>query len=389
VIVVPTTNPSGPPSNGGGPTGFYSRLSITSLSVSSDYQSAVVNWSSNNTSLSIFSWGASPDFEMGSLSDVFFITHHQINIPNLKSGTRYYFKISARDLYGHLLIYLGEFNTLSIPHVVTLPNVRDLAIVPDHDGAIASWHNPAVPEFSGVVVVRSPYAYPRDPQNGKIIYDGQGNYVTDLSLQKNTIYYYSVFVYDAHRNYSSGSIAKFVSYPAQPNGGEVLQPSLFTLKLNDLDFIQNNRSSTFSLPFVEVVADQNLTVSISAGRLPGLIQTGTIQVTDPSNDISSAYLFSFNSDRNAYEAEVNLLGVAGGIFPFTVDLQFATSGESVLTSSMEVTKLKNGNDSGQKSASEFYLNIGILLLIILLLILIGLVLYHIYKRFLSDKNKNT
>ncbi|HAO64637.1 TPA: hypothetical protein DCQ44_01500, partial [Candidatus Taylorbacteria bacterium] len=94
-------------------------------------------------------------------------------------------------------------------------------------------------------------------------------------------------------------------------------------------------------------------------------------------------------DRNAYEAEVNLLGVAGGIFPFTVDLQFATSGESVLTSSMEVTKLKNGNDSGQKSASEFYLNIGILLLIILLLILIGLVLYHIYKRFLSDKNKNT
>lgn len=388
----PTTTPPVSRTESGHSTSYGSKLVITSMSISSDQQSAIINWSGNNTALSVFSWGLTPDYEIGSISDVFFITNHRVGIKNLTPGTHYYFKINARDLYGHIMNYFGDFTTLSFAQLSMLPNVQDLVVTYPSGEITLTWINPQVTGFAGVIVVRSPYTYPRDPSDGKIIYEGEGNYVTDLSAQKNTIYYYTVFVYDSKTNYSSGSIVKSVVNPVKPTSSvsPITLPFSFSLKLSDFDFIQNGRSSIFQNSPVEVVADKNLTVSISAAKLPAPLRLGTLQVDDPTSSHSSTYLFSFNKSRNSYESQMNLFGVSEGMYPFTLNLQFATSGEVLLSGVFDVTKsqvvVNKSFISEWQNISGIFWIIIIFVIVLILVILVGLIIYLIIRRFSSHKN---
>ncbi len=65
------------------------------------------------------------------------------------------------------------------------------------------WVNPTADDWEGTVVVRKEGAYPRDPTDGCIVYDGNGAQVVDTGLSNDTTYFYSAFAYDEVPNYSS------------------------------------------------------------------------------------------------------------------------------------------------------------------------------------------
>jgi len=395
----PTSTPPNPPSGGGGGGGpsYFIPLTITKMAVSTAEESANLSWSTNNSALLIFSWGLTSDYESGSISDIVFSASHQVKLQNLTPATHYYFKISGHDQFGQNVNYTGDFYTLSLPNLITLPNVSDLEILPQPSSSLSvpsslfvSWQNPPVSEFAGAVVVRSPYGYPRDANDGKIIYDGTGDNVVDTTVQKDTVYYYSVFVYDSQKHFSSGAIANAslitkkiggktttivsTSTPASP-----VSPT-FTLKLSDVDFIQDGRSITYSGDLVPVFLDKNLTVSVSLSKIPAKVDLGILKVTNPYTLHTNKYLFLFNAPRKAYESQVNLYGVGGGIYPFALDLQFANNQEGVLSANFVVTK---ASLSALQAPfwQTFYGIVWIILILIILILLLIIVVFGIWRLF--------
>jgi hypothetical protein len=389
----PTTTPSTTPiSTGGGSHGGsgFLTFAINKTSISAAELSAIISWSANYPSTSIFSWGPTSDYEMGSVSDIFFATNHQVKIQNLTPVMHYYFKIVARDALGRIANYVGDFYTPSLPNLITLPNVRDLNVTPQPSALptalLVSWQNPPVPEFAGVVVVRSPYNYPLDAKDGKIIYQGPGHSVIDATVKKNTTYYYSVFVYDEQRHYSSGSIATgelaSKGNGGQPSGQATTTEPAFVLRLSDVDFIQDGRVITSSDGLIPVVPDENLTLSILLSKLPGKVSLGTLKVTDParffSKPNSNAYLFLFNPLRAAYEAQVNLFGAKSGVYPFTIDLRLTNGRRGVLNGSFTILKTYTASEPMTPFWQLFYGIIWILILltILVLFLLIAIVRLH-------------
>ncbi len=87
-----------------------------------------------------------------------------------------------------------------------LQNISDVQYKYQGNSVFISWQNPDSVLFAGVRIVRSPYGFPADPLDGKVIYQGPGTYVRDVSGVPGIMYYYAAFAYDAKNNYSSGTL---------------------------------------------------------------------------------------------------------------------------------------------------------------------------------------
>lgn len=96
-----------------------------------------------------------------------------------------------------------------------ITNVQNFKAVPGDSHATLSWINPENGDFSYVVIQGSIETYPVNPKEGDKIYQGKENYLVDLNLTNNTVYYYTIFVFDNSGMYSSGSIAQ--ARPAPPS----------------------------------------------------------------------------------------------------------------------------------------------------------------------------
>jgi hypothetical protein len=52
-----------------------------------------------------------------------------------------------------------------------------------------AWQNPLDVDFDTVRITRSTTAYPRDPFEGRVVYEGGGNFVIDKNVQEGVKYY--------------------------------------------------------------------------------------------------------------------------------------------------------------------------------------------------------
>lgn len=141
-----------------------------------------------------------------------------------------------------------------------------------------SWINPENKAFNGVVVLRSPYFYPQDPLEGKIIYEGKGTTFTQSDLKPGTDYFYTIFTKSKAGNYSSGALLHLrvgggvtpTPYPSNvppkntptptKNNGTGTVGGLKNLTLSDFQFIQNNK--TISVVKGQVVVERGVTLFV-------------------------------------------------------------------------------------------------------------------------------
>ncbi len=217
----PPAPTSTPPVGGGSGSTVTSSTSTTpneirNIQISPDFYSATLSLKTLFASIASISWGETPDYEIGSLSEAWYHNDFNVKIENLKPGTRYYFNLTLKDSLGDTINYLGQFTTLSLPDVSPPSAPADLAAYLNANQIVLNWKVPTDSDFSYVRLVRSDIFYPRTPLEGKVVYEGRGTQVTDSSLVPGTLYFYSLFAYDRSGNVSAPAIAA-VYYPLSPD----------------------------------------------------------------------------------------------------------------------------------------------------------------------------
>ena len=174
------------------------------LTVEVSYNSVNIKWQSTVPTTSNINWGTNPDYKDGVLRNANFILDHNVRIDNLKDGTLYYFNIQAEDLLGkNKSIENQIFRTLFLPDTTPPGNVTNIKILSGISGITISWNNPSDEDFDYIRVMRNSTKN-TSPYNGKLVYEGKGNYFTDSKVKEGIRYFYSLFSRDRSGNYSSG-----------------------------------------------------------------------------------------------------------------------------------------------------------------------------------------
>ncbi len=106
-----------------------------------------------------------------------------------------------------------------------------------------TWQNPKLEEGETARLVRSPYFYPKNPSEGKLIYEGKGVYTFDREFINSGKYYYSLFIVDKNDFFSSPALT--VVNNIKDNDKESLSKN--NTKLLTLDYLlKDGRSVDFS-----------------------------------------------------------------------------------------------------------------------------------------------
>lgn len=315
-----SVTPAESPSQGGGngPPSLLAQLEILNLKVVPSLYSTTITWDTTKPAISRLAWGLSSEYEIGTLSEATLKKTHTTKIENLSPGTTYFFELEARDALGLKTgVTRMQWKTLSLPDTTPTANVSNFT-ARTQDGAIfLDWNNPTDPDFDFVRVVRSTRFYPRDPQDGQVVYEERGEQEKDTNVIAGQTYYYTAFARDTDGNYSSGAV---VSARIVAEGGAPLPPELpfdgfppssdsypefEKLTVLDFEFIQNGKKLPYSLGTVTIDGNANLTISLDYDKVPEVLKTIGITLQDPEDPKQVfAFLLRVNNDKSAYEATI-------------------------------------------------------------------------------------
>ncbi len=183
---------------------------IASVTASTTYTTATINFTTSENALATISWGTTTSYTDGSASEVGYGATHAMGISSLATNTLYYFRITAKDASNNeSAAYTGSFSTQTPPQPpdTTPPaNVSGLVATPSLTTVALSWVNPTDSDFAAVRIMRRTTGYPASHTDGVLVYDGAATAFVDSGRATGTLYYYTVFARDTSVNYSSGAI---------------------------------------------------------------------------------------------------------------------------------------------------------------------------------------
>jgi hypothetical protein len=282
-----------------------------------------------------------------------------VTLNNLSESTVYYFKITA-SLPGVIPVeYVGSFTTAKTIDVTPPANVSHLRLIGEGaDTVLLTWQNPTDLDFAGIRIMQSPYFYPKNSNDGKLVYEGQGTYARDIGIDFKKAYYYTVYAYDRNGNYSSGALARFgPSKPILENGEAV---NLSKLTLQDFDFIQNHLGLPSTESMVRLYPFYPIDISILKAKVPETVSYIILNIKDPFSDADNAsYRLALSPDKKSFTVRMGVLGTTGQYpvaFEF-IDVNNKKSGEVVGTFDVRVIT------GAPLSPAGFYIVVTMLLII--------------------------
>ena len=290
-------------------------IDLINLSVIPSNTSAIVRWETNPVSRATILWGTTRDYELGSVQEQILSTEHEVLIPNLVPSTTYYYTIRAvdgRSSYEHTLAR-NMFRTTDAPDLTAPANVSGLFAGINGDDIVLSWINPTDTDFSHVRVIRNDTFYPVDPNDGRLVYEGDESLIRDVGVVPDgSIKYYTVFSYDRNGNVSSGAVVHVIIDPDAVIDRGALEDLEQLLDFSDLIF----RHGTVELPNdgeeVEISADRQLTVAIPYDTLLEHLKAVTVTLTDPEfPERTFTFLLKADEEKTEYRATLSSLQRAG------------------------------------------------------------------------------
>ena len=299
-------------------------LKITDIIAMPDTTSAVISWKTNVSAFSEIAWGETLDYELGSIAEVVPSTSHTSLIDDLEPGTTYYFKIKATDAskptvtassLGNKFVTLGELED----EPPSNPLFFDALYIEEEMGIELSWANPDESDFEAVRIVRSTSFFPTTPDDGVIVYEGDGESSFDADVLGDTMYYYAIFARDLAGQYSSGLVDSewvpgvAVEPDVEPEDELDEEPTIEDI----LDDLQTASSTLPNLTFlftqtgglpkifrqasrIELESDKNTTVSIPYDLLPENLKTIVFVFRHPK-DPSKIFSFMLRVDERKTE----------------------------------------------------------------------------------------
>lgn len=204
--------------------------------------SALISFSTLYPSLATVSWGKTPQYEAGSLAQSWYHNIFSVTLDKLDPSSVYYYRIPLVDSRGKKFNLEGEFRTLSVPDTTSPPAPSGFSYVVDKERIVFRWNNPGVADFASIRLVRSNIFYPSDVLDGKVVYEGSGQYAADDSVKDAQFYYYSIFAIDSTGN-ASGPAILHVLYRKPQIKKDSIPEKIDPLLKDDLPYIFNTINS--------------------------------------------------------------------------------------------------------------------------------------------------
>ena len=266
-----------------------------------------------------------------------------------------------------------------------LANVTNPRAIPSEKSIALTWNNPSSQNFDGVRIVRSDKFFPRDIYDGEVVYQGQGEMFTDRNIALGKAYYYTIFSIDTGGLYSSGILlSSYVLGPGERGIGTILDPlagvtfisdvhpQIAGLLLSDFDFIQDGKKIALMRDGLVVDSSRNLTISLDYSKVPELLKTIVVTLTDPQDSsLKFSFLLRVNKTKTAYEAILAPLVKSGAYAASIVILDYKNQGLKKIEAHLRALSFLDEQQAFEKvprvSLTQFayYLAVvGVLLLIL-------------------------
>ncbi|MDO8509765.1 MAG: hypothetical protein Q7S24_01330 [bacterium] len=196
---------------------------ISNIIVTPSFTTAQITFDTNEPATTVVNYGLNNSYGSSIAHAQNLLTSHSYVLSGLLPNTTYHFNIEATDAPQYLNSASSldqNFKTeidLSAP-----PNVANLQLNTTQNSILLTWSNPSanfVPDFAGVKILRKTTG-PANGQNdpGAVVkYTGSAENLTDNSVLKNVLYYYTVFSFDTSGNFSAGvSVSGKILSPVEP-----------------------------------------------------------------------------------------------------------------------------------------------------------------------------
>jgi len=306
--------------------GASARISDIKIKVEPSVNSAKILWETEEPTVSRIYWGKTRDYEEGSLAEISFLKNHAIKIENLSASSRYFLKIIILNSAGAKKEIEGlSFETLNPPDTEAPANVGNLQARIFDDFILLSWENPAENDFEAVRITKMEKFYPRDPLEGKVVYEGRGTRAEDREIEKGGKYYYSVFSRDKSGNYSSGAVISIVfeKERAEREEGVSGEKRILTERKEAKPFLSDRETDEEKNDAREKTEEQKTEEKIEKKIKSKLPREKTEEAREQKSDIA---LFDFNFIQNGKK-----ISFAGNKIKISADknLKISISAEKV------------------------------------------------------------
>lgn len=290
---------------------------ILNLNVKTGINYAIISWDTDVPASGFVSWGLTGNYNDGVVNSMKISKHHELLIDGLSASTTYYYSANASLPDYYFAQSDGVFTTDKIPEIKIVPTVSNFSAKLINGEVVLNWNNPDIENFGGVKIVQSPFFYPKDSSEGKIIYEGSGNYARDFGLVDNQKYYYSAFSYDKDKNYSSGALVEIIFKPTFASSlekEEILEPQ----DINNFIFVQDDLELPISFgDVIQVYAQGNFKIITDPNRFKVPIKTIVLRVSDQNNlSRTYSYDFTFDSVKKIFYTTPNFS--SNNLFPFSI-----------------------------------------------------------------------
>lgn len=359
VPVIPPTPPAEETiQRGSRSSGSLIQLVIKNVHIVSTQNSSLINFSTSEGAQAKVFWGKTNDYELGSVSELFYNLDHSIKIDNTPPNTIYYFKIEVVNKSGKTDTLESSFQTKNTFEESVLTNVTNFKAKPLEKSITLNWANPSGITFDSLRLVRSDKFFPRDILDGETVYEGKGSSFLDSSIKIGSTYYYAIFAKDVNGNYSSGALAQARIKPlgeidtvenSDPfNNISVLKnvdQVIAELTLSDFDFMQSGIKLINIGNSIIVDGSNNLTISLKYEKVPEILKTIAVTLIDPDDSTKVfPFLLRVNKDKTAYEATLAPLGKRGVYQMKIIVLDYKNQGLKRLEGSLKALIFNQLND---------------------------------------------
>lgn len=318
-----TTTDVPPPEPETLPSPTLTEVKLRGISIEPDITGTLISWTTNRATRYELRWGRTQSYELGFVTGHLYHQDHTTYIDGLEPDTIYEYEIVSYDRGGNSrILSQGRFRTLTQPDIIAPSNVADFRASAESADVLLSWKNP-VQDFAYVRIVRNPFFYPRDPNDGFVIYQGTLDAFRDRAALENfNELYYTAFVFDNSGNRSSGAVTRVarLERAAAGVGQEITGTDFattsegFTFSIEDILVMQAGEiirpvSGTFL-----VDTAKEFTIHAPYDIFPEHLKTIQATLSHPLDEADQqSFLLRINNDKTAYEATISQLGYQGTI----------------------------------------------------------------------------